>query len=106
MEKESRQSRTRSTSLQSSPGAPTQADSGQAGEGGSNGGVFVNERGEVCYGNECLTLAIDQERNEIRVNIKRSDKCDVDELVEALRNTLGDGARTVYEMESEHREKK
>jgi len=79
-------------------------DSRQTGEGSSSGDFYVNERGEVCYGDNCFTLAIDQERGEVRVNIKRDAACNVEPLVEALRETLAKGARTVYEVESSVRE--
>jgi hypothetical protein len=64
-------------------------------------GVYVNERGEVCYGNDCVALAIDTQRGEIRVNIKRGGTCEVDSLVSALREALGGGnMKTVYEIET------
>ena len=81
------------------------ADSKQAGKGSERRGVYINERGETCYGNDCVTLAVDSERNEIRVNIKSSPKCDVNLLVDSLREAIGTGSRTVYEVESELEEK-
>jgi hypothetical protein len=79
------------------------ADSGQATSGSESGRVYVNERGEVCYGDKCVTVAINKSLGEIRVNIKRGATCNVEPLVEAMRDTLGKGCRTVYEVESEER---
>ena len=92
------------SNVQATSRSKAQADSEQAGKGSEGRGVYVNERGEVCYGNECVTLAVDQDRNEIRVNIKRSATCDVDSLVDSLREAIGTGSRTVYEVESELQE--
>jgi hypothetical protein len=100
-----RPKRASKSDVQTTSRSEAQADSKPLGEGSKGGGVYINERGEVCYGNECVTLAIDQERNEIRVNIKRSATCDVDTLVESLRDAIGTGSRTVYEVESEVRDK-
>lgn len=105
MAKEARPQGRGKSANQGTVGKEAPADSKQAGEGSDRRGVYINERGEVCYGNECVTLAVDQERNEIRVNIKRSATCDVDTLVESLREVMGTGARTVYEVESEVRDK-
>ena len=103
--KESRSPGPGSKGVQDTSGKAAEADSRPPGEGSQNRGVWTNERGETCYGNDCVLLAIDPARREIRVNIKRSSACDVDSLVEALRQTLGEGARTVYEVESEYKEK-
>jgi hypothetical protein len=92
--------------VQATPGAPASADSGQAGDGGNEGGVYTNERGEVCYGTKCYNMAIDQERREIRINIKRSGECELDPVIEAMRQVIGKGARTVYEVETEYKEDK
>jgi hypothetical protein len=51
-------------------------------------------------------MAIDQERREIRVNIKQSGECELDPVIEAMRQVIGKGARTVYEVESEYKEDK
>lgn len=101
-----------------SEGAGSQAsamDSGKAlargkgrgteiGNGGEGLRMYVNERGETCLGTECFLLAIDEQRREIRVNVKRGATCNVDPFVDSLRKTLGAGSRTVYEVESEYRE--
>ena len=86
-------------------GKEAKAHSRQAGDGSEERGVYINERGEVCYGNECVTLAIDTDRGEIRVNIKQNPACNIDALVEGLRDTMAKGAKTVYEVESEIKDK-
>ena len=83
-------------------GSPASPDSGSTGARSQGGGVWVNDRGETCYGNDCFTLAVDEQRREIRLNIKRdSGACAIDPIVTALKNTLGKGAKTVYEVETE-----
>jgi hypothetical protein len=102
MDKKHGSARSSKSSVQSPSSTPAEADSGSAREGSENRGVYVNERGEVCYGSECVTLAVDPERREVRVNIKRSGPCDVNTLVQALRETFDKGAsKTVYEVENE-----
>lgn len=91
--------------VQTAARSKAQANSGPADKGSERRGVWLNERGETCYGDECVMLAIDPQRNEIRVNIKSSAKCDVNSLVESLRDAIGTGSRTVYEVESEVRDK-
>ena len=90
--------------VQAASSSQAQADSGPAGKGSERRGVYINERGETCYGDDCVTLAVDSQRNEIRVNIKSSAKCDVNSLVNSLRDAIGTGSRTVYEVESELQE--
>jgi hypothetical protein len=92
------------SNVQTAARSKAQADSSPAGKGSERRGVYINERGETCYGDDCVTLAVDQERNEIRVNIKSSAKCDVNLLVDSLRDAIGTGSRTVYEVESELQE--
>ena len=92
--------------VQGTPGATPTPDSGQARAGGNEGGVYTNERGEVCYGTKCFNLAIDEQRREIRVNIKQSGECELDPVIQAARAVLGKGAKTVYEIESEYKEDK
>jgi hypothetical protein len=101
MDKKLRSEGKGSTSHQDAPGPAAALDSGSPGARGSGRGVFVNERGEVCYGNDCFTLAIDEERREIRVNIKQSSTCSIDPIVDSLRKTLGKGSRTVFEIEND-----
>ena len=105
MEKKSRPKRSSGEGIQDASSSKVKADSGQTGKGSEARGVYINERGQVCYGNECVTLTIDDERREIVVNVKRTSVCDVDTLVEAMKDTLAKGARTVYEVESEFKEK-
>lgn len=92
--------RTSGKSAEAAAGGPAKADSCPIGTGGEGRGVYVNERGQVCYGNECFTLAVDAERHEIVVNVKPDAKCDSAPLIEAMREVLGKGCRTVYEIES------
>ena len=92
--------------IQNPAGEKTARDSGQARDGSTNRGFYINERGQTCYGNECVSLAVDEQRREVVVNIKPGATCDIDPFVEAMRRTLGKGARTVYEVESEYKEDK
>ena len=69
MVKTSRPDRTGGKTVQAASSLKIETDSRQAGKGSENGGVYINERGEVCYGNQCVTLAIDQQRREIRVEM-------------------------------------
>ena len=93
--------RASSKSTQDTAGTTSTTDSRQAGEGGQSRGVYINERGQVCYGDQCVTLTIDQDRNEIVVNVKRDATCNVEPLIEAMRETLGKKSRTVYEIEND-----
>ncbi len=63
---------------------------------------YVNDRGEVCFGNECFSLTVDAERNQVRVEINR-DECgpELQETLDQLHSVLGHGAVTVYETKSE-----
>jgi len=72
---------------------------GTAGTGSSQ--PYVNERGEVCFGNECFSLSVDAERNQVRVEINR-DECgaELQETLDLLHSVLGHGASTVYETRS------
>lgn len=105
MAKENRPNRGGSKVIQDASRSKAEADSRPTGEGSDRRGVYINERGLICYGNECVTLAIDPERKEVVVNVKPSAVCNIDPLVEALRKTLGAGSRTVYEVESDYKEK-
>jgi hypothetical protein len=105
MDSESRPKRSSGKSVQVTAGSKVETDSRPAGTGGQKSGIYINERGQVCYGDQCVTLTIDDERREIVVNVKRNAVCNIDPLVEAMRDTLGKGARTVYEVESELKEK-
>lgn len=115
MDKKARSIRGSVEAVQGSPGSKASSDrqsigtgggGGEENRGGESSGLYVNQRGEVCYGNDCVTVAVDQERHEIRVNIKRGGSCNIDPLVESLKKTLGEGdSRTVYEVESVVREK-
>ena len=88
--------------VQATPGKEAEADSGQAGSGIPGPRVYTNERGEVCLGTKCFNMAINPEQREIRINIKRGGDCgeNLGIAVEAAREVLGKGARTVFEIES------
>jgi len=81
------------------PGKKDAPGGGQAGAGSVK--PYVNDRGEVCFGNECFSLAVDADRGEVRVTINR-DECGVElqETLDQLHQVLGRGARTVYETKS------
>ena len=72
---------------------------GPAGDGSFK--PYVNDRGEVCIGNECFNLTVDAERGEVRVEINR-DECgsELQDTLDQLHQVLGRGARTVYETKS------
>jgi len=101
MDKKYRPGREGSQGVQTAPGSEVTPDSGQAGAGSEKMGFYINERGETCYGDHCFTLAIDKDRREVRVNIKRDPVCPINELVKDLKEVLDAGdCRTVYEVES------
>ncbi len=99
MDKESRRPGTGSESLSTTPGAPAPADSGQAGEGGTQ--IWTNERGETCIGNKCFSLAYREGDEDIIVRIDRNE-CGADMLpiVEDISQALGKGGRTLWETTS------
>ena len=80
---------------QATPGG--QAPGGSQPPGSRGTQPYLNERGEICFGNDCFTVAVDAERKEVRLTIDR-DQCG-DELQSTLDNlnvVLGRGATTVY----------
>lgn len=99
MAKESGPERTSSKSIQSSSSLKIKADSGQAGKGSE--GMWINESGEVCIGNECFSLRIKPDKSEVRVTIDRN-KCglDLQPVIDEIYLALGKGAPTVYETKS------
>ena len=68
------------------------------------GEPFVNDRGEISFGNQCFTVAVDTDRKEIRIKIDR-DRCGpaIQRTLDELHQVLGAGAVTVYETVSEQR---
>jgi len=77
-------------------------DSQPPGAGGLQ--PYVNERGEVCIGTECFNLAVDADRQEVRVTINREECSDeLQETLDQLHQVLGRGAHTVYETKSDPR---
>lgn len=91
-----------SESLPNTPSTEAEADSGQAGEGGTK--IWVNERGETCLGNKCFSLAYREGEEDITVRIDRNE-CEADMLsiVEAISGALGKGGRTLWETVSLHK---
>ena len=106
MGKEFRSKKPGSQDAQASSRLPSKANSGEAGRGSEKRGTWTDDFGRICYGDECVTLAIDEARREIVVSVKPDAVCDTTPVIEAIRKTLGAGARTVYEVESELREQK
>jgi hypothetical protein len=88
--------------IQGTPSGKTPGDRRPLGKG-SEAGEYIDEFGRKCIGNECFTLAIDEQRQELVINIKPDNECITPEIIESIRNTIGKGARTVYEVESESR---
>ncbi len=101
MDKKPRSKGTSDKGIQVPPGTEIQADRQSAGKGGKTSGYYIDEFGRTCYGNYCVKLAIDEHRKEVVVNVNPNADCDLGPVIEALRATLGAGARTVYEVESE-----
>lgn len=101
MDKAERSLRTSSTNIKSPSSIEIKSDSKSSGSGSEDGKMYLNERGQICYGDKCVTLTIDKERNEIVVNVKRDSTCNAEPLIEAIRETLGKKSRTVYEIENE-----
>jgi hypothetical protein len=104
MDKKSGPERTSVKDTKNSNSSQVKADSRKAGNRSENSGYYIDELGRVCYGNECLKVTMDDERKEIVLNIKPGAKCNIDPFVKQIQETLGKGARTVYEVESEVRE--
>jgi len=81
-------------------GKETGSGGGQTEAGGAK--PFINDRGEVCIGNECFNLAVDADRGEIRVSINREEcGAELQETLDELHQVLGRGGRTVFETRSE-----
>jgi len=83
-------------------GSKASADSQPVGAGSPDGEprVYLNDRGELCIGNECFTLTADQERGEVRVHIQQGGGCELDPMVDALKDIIAQpGSRTVFELE-------
>lgn len=81
--------------------ASQETEAGGGPDGAGSFQPYVNDRGEVCIGNECFNLTVDADRGEIRVEINR-DECgsDLQDTLDQLHQVLGRGARTVYETKS------
>jgi len=88
--------------VETAPVEEVGAGSGEAAPGGAR--AYVNDRGEICFGNACFNLAVDQERKEIRVTINR-DECapELQETLDELHHIIGRGGNTVYETKSTQR---
>jgi len=99
MVKESRSERKGSQDIPIAPGKEAEADSGQIGE--RSDGVWLNERGEVCIGNKCFTLAINPNAEEVTVRVDRNEcGADMQPIVDSLFEVIGRGGRTLYESTS------
>lgn len=85
-------------------GKPAPALGGPPGDGSP--GVWTDQFGRLCIGNECFHAAVDQERKEVRVIIDESGPCgsadqeSIQAVVAALKETVGQGAETVYQTKS------
>lgn len=99
MAKESRPERKGSQVIQGPASLKIEADSRQAREG--SGGTWINERGEICIGNKCFTLAINPDAEEVTVRVDRNE-CGVDmqPIVDSLFEVIGRGGRTLYQSTS------
>jgi len=85
-------------------GKQAAVDSGPPGDGSP--GVWTDRFGRLCIGNECFHAAVDQERKEIRVVIDESGPCggadqdSIKAVVNALKDTVAEGAETLYQTKS------
>jgi len=75
--------------------------SGQIGAGSSGTQIWVNDRGEVCIGNDCYTVAIDRDRREVRTEFRPSEDCNIEDFTGPLREVLAKGARSIIEIQSD-----
>jgi len=92
---------------------PPEASGKAQGPGGPPGdgspGVWTDQFGRLCIGNECFHAAVDQERKEIRVVIDESGPCgaadqdSIKSVVDALKQTIAQGADTVFQTKSSTR---
>ena len=70
--------------------------------GDGSPGVWTDEYGRLCIGNECFHAAVDQERKEVRVVIDESGPCgsasldDIKAVVDSIHQTIAQGAETVF----------
>ena len=81
------------------------ADSGPPGDGSA--GIWRNDRGELCIGSECFSVALDQERSEVRILMDKG-ACNDPQLadfIEDCKQIVGEGSRTVYEVINERRDR-
>ena len=76
-----------------------QVDSRPAGE--RIEGTWINERGEVCVGSKCFTLAIKPNSDEVTVRVDRNEcGADLEPIIDEMFKIIGKGGKTVYESTS------
>ena len=79
---------------------PASKPGGPPGDGGT--GIWTDEFGRLCIGNECFYAALDDQRNEVRVVIDEDGPCggasadEVKDVVKVLRGFAGKDAQTLY----------
>jgi hypothetical protein len=101
MDKKSRPEGTSGQDIPAAAGAKVKADSGSPGKGSeAKRGYYINELGETCFGNECVQIAINPVKREVRVHVSSNPVCDIQPVIESLTETLGKGAKTIYEVDS------
>ena len=99
MDKKNGSTRKGGQAVQATLGQQAKADSGQAGEGSE--GTWINERGEICIGNKCFTLAINPDADEVTVRVDRNEcEADMEPIVNTIFEVIGSGGRTIYESNS------
>ena len=70
--------------------------------GDGSPGVWTDEYGRLCIGNECFHAAVDQERKEIRVVIDEAGPCgsasldDIKAIVKSIQETVAQGGEAVF----------
>lgn len=74
-------------------------DSQQAGVGSE--ATWINERGEICIGSKCFTLAINPDAKEVTISVDRNEcGADLQPIVDSIFEVIGKGGRTLYESKS------
>lgn len=99
MDKKSGPERASSQAIKDVASVKATPDSGQVGKGSES--TWINERGEVCIGNKCFTLAINPGAGEVTVRVDRNEcGADMEPIVNSIFEVIGRGGRTVYESTS------
>jgi hypothetical protein len=102
MDKKSGSEGTGSKNLPNPDSATPETDSGQAGKGSNL--FYVNEQGELCFGNACVSVRVKPQDGEVRVIVDRNE-CEIEidrQFVDALFGEVVKGSPTVYESKTKN----